>query len=62
AGGNGNSGAARGANHGNVAAAHGGTHGNGGSARGGAPRTGLRVGDLVSGSTSRGRGTRRARG
>jgi superfamily II DNA/RNA helicase len=40
----------------------GGTGGNGGAGRGGAPRTGMRVGDLVSGSTSRGRGTRRARG
>ncbi|MCI0159039.1 DEAD/DEAH box helicase [Leifsonia shinshuensis] len=36
--------------------------GNGGAGRSGAPRTGMRVGDLVGGSTSRGRGTRRARG
>ncbi|MEN2736600.1 DEAD/DEAH box helicase [Microbacterium sp. X-17] len=36
--------------------------GRGGSGRAGAPRQGLRVGDVVSGSTSRGRGTRRARG
>lgn len=36
--------------------------GNGSAGRSSAPRTGMRVGDLVSGSTSRGRGTRRARG
>jgi len=38
------------------------SNGRGGSGRAGAPRQGLRVGDVVSGSTSRGRGTRRARG
>lgn len=61
-------GAARtGGNGGNGGANRTGNHGNGSSSgganrTGGAPRTGMRVGDLVSGSTSRGRGTRRARG
>jgi superfamily II DNA/RNA helicase len=41
--------------------ASGATHG-GGSSRGNAPRQGMRVGDLVNAGTTRGRGTRRARG
>jgi superfamily II DNA/RNA helicase len=50
-------------NAGNAGSARNGNHGSGGAGRtSSAPRAGMRVGDLVGGSTSRGRGTRRARG